>query len=335
MVVVRAQAPRPAPRRQPVARIPRGPGANSVMAFVNPFSAMRGKKWTDANSAMSVSYRSRSVGTIGSNSDGTLRAIHFRPRLNDGVFAAPVYTAGPPTVFPLTGTGTASDVSDYAAIDGGFSDYRIVAWGVRITSVGKPLDASGWLTISTIPTGGAIVGAPSVIVPRKDVIPIQNGLDVVWFGQPTDIGACEYRFVNDTGIDTINDWSSVTIFAEGCSTDVVLRYELVFDLELLPKFNEITSRLATEAAPYNQSILSSVFDTFRNLTTLSGVNEGQLRSSAFGLMGQAARSAGAGFSDGMYRVGQGMATTAATYAATRASDAIRGPNRGRAQLTWV
>lgn len=263
------------------------------------------------------------MGSLGANSDGTLRWIHFRGRLKSCIYGAPVYTAGPPTVFPITSIGTAFDVADYSQM-ASFSDYRIISWGVRITSVGKALDSQGWLTIVTGATGGAADLDPNSLTITKDVIPIQNGMDVVWFGKPNDQGALQYRTLNSVEVFDTNDWTSCTIFAQGCSTDVVLRYELVFDVEFLPILGTVMTRVATDAAPYNIAALSNAFNAFHGTHVESGVGESALRESKFH---NASPSANApmvsGFTDGMYSIARGLTASAAGYVAANTLRAVQ------------
>lgn len=249
--------------------------------FINPWSTREAKKIPDADSSMSFTIRLRTVGTVGSNAGtttaGTLRQETFFVNPNLAYYPAPVYTDnGGEDEFPMTSLGASSSMTGYTELAAASEAYRVAAAGVRFTTVGKPLDCSGWMTLITNSNASSspakTATAPDDYSTRKTVVPVQNGLQVVWLAQPNDNDAWTYRDINSSSHDPFG-WTSLSVFVEGTTSDTVIRFEYVMDLECLPKTSSLFTRLATEAAAYNVNLMQAMANRFRSVDPVAMLDQ--------------------------------------------------------------
>jgi hypothetical protein len=296
-VVRRRRAPR-VPRPIPVRN-------NSILEFINPFSDHKGKKWPDESAIPTVSFRLRQFGVFPSGAGDTVRSILIASRINDMLYVNPTYTGT--DTYPITDWGTAADPSSYNELNTNFDSYRICSWGVKIYSVGKPLDASGYLTILTNaqqPTT-TVGNSPTTFALKKDVFPVQNQMEVRWVGVPVDNKAREFYATTTSQ----TNWTYPTIFVNGTTADTVLRYEIVMDLELIPESGTFTERVATPAASYNTGLLQKIENAYASIRGAYGNIDGG-SSYIHSFAEQAARGAG-------QMLGQGFAAAGAMAMANR------------------
>jgi hypothetical protein len=224
-----------------------------------PFGARPLIRWPDGTSLRTVPMRVSWRVTLGSNSDGTLRAVQLLPRLAAPVYNGPVWTSGTPSAFPVTGWGTASGYTAYSTLETNFDRYRIACWGVEVRSVGRQDAQAGVLTVLTGTDDQAgILASPDDFAFHRDSFPVKAGVVCRWVSAPLGSDAHTFYQLDSTSSPQMYNWTYPVLFASGCSTDVVLEAEIIMQVEMLPKERTITAmlldrghleRIATAAGP--------------------------------------------------------------------------------------
>jgi hypothetical protein len=233
--------------------------------------------------------RIRDTGTINANSDGTRRAIRFIPRIYSSIYHSPTYTAGTPTTFPLTSWGSAASWAFYTFNAAYLERYRINSFGVRIFTTSSTQTNSGLLTLATT-ASDTVTSGYSPVGDQLSKLEISCGgqLDVSWTSKPIDNSAHEFVHFNASAQEDTFDWEGLLVFCVGTTSDTVLQYEAVMDIEVLPIPDTIASRYTVDPVP-NNSALANKLDNFYN--GLSGFATGVNRAAS--VVGQVANAASA------------------------------------------
>lgn len=269
-----------------------GPRGNSggdrfLANYMNPWSEVKGKKVPDSDASRSISLRARSYSTIPKTSGSTVAAIKFIPRLDQMTFSGPTFTGTTPDFsFPITDWGSGSNITNYSSYTANFDRWRIVTWGIRITSIGPALNTQGIMTISASTDDDGIGPySPGAFALRKDIYAIQPGLDIVWVSRPLHNRAREYFAVNATTRAESYNWEYPCVFLEGLDTDdnTVLRYEVRMDLEFTPRSSTVMEQMASQAALENLPLLQRLNNAFNRMA--GAYNSPDFRDSMFILKG--------------------------------------------------
>jgi hypothetical protein len=209
-----------------------------------PFGARPLIRWPDGTSLRTVPMRVTWRVTLGSNSDGTQRAVQLLPRLAAPIYKGPVWSPGPPTQFPITSWGTGSGYTAYSTLESNFDRFRIACWGVEVRSVGRQDAQAGVLTVLTGTDDQAgVLASPDDFAFHSDSFPVKPGVVCRWVSAPLGSDAHTFYPVDSTSSPMMYNWTYPVMFATGCSTDVVLEAEIVMQVEMLPKERTITAML--------------------------------------------------------------------------------------------
>jgi hypothetical protein len=238
-----------------------------VTNFVNPWSSQVGKQWP-VSAVKCVPIRLREIFKLGGNSDGTLRALLMLPRINLGIYATPVYTAGTPTVFPLTGWGSANSWTDYGANVGILARYRINSFGVRVYSTSSLVNTAGSLTLATTSSDVITDGySPNQNFSSKMVQGITGGIDISVVSKPIDNSAHEFKTWGATAQEISYDWEKIFVFMEGTTTDTDITVEAVMDIEAIPLAQTVVARMTQPPVPNNPGLAARIDNASRSVNS--------------------------------------------------------------------
>lgn len=248
---------------------------NELQGLTNPFSAhARGSKLPDSDSSRSVAItlvERRGVGTLASGKF----AVRVTGTLKDSVGFATAISGQTATTF-----GAMEEVSDMAAFEAQFQNYRIVSWGVKAFTSLAPLDQKGIFTMFTIPPAGVSTGAidgfnaGSSLYEEVRNFPITD-TTVQWISKPVGIEHREYKSVFDT-----QEWDDLVIFGQGLPvSQTVMFLEIYYNLECTVKFGEMSGAAATAAADFKPHMLAGMGHVAKHL---AGTKTGQEIKSSIG-----------------------------------------------------
>jgi len=247
--------------------------------YVNPFSPMI-HKVPDEFSGKSSSIRIRQAFSLVPDATYGTAALLLKPRLKSGLYVAPTISASG----TITSWGSSSDNTDYTSTDASFDRYRIVSWGVRITSVGSVTNSQGLLTVQTHTNDS---GAPSVpfqataSAMRRDTYPVNQNLDVAWVSEPLHNRAREFVPVATTAQEFSYNFTYPAIWVTGSTATNSINVEMFMNLELLGLSGTVGERLGTAAAPENNGFLHVVRQVYQGMGSTFNVLGHDLRNSSF------------------------------------------------------
>lgn len=256
----------------------------NASALGDPFSPnARGSKIPDSNSARSVPMSLRSRHTIGVDGSGNAGS-YITPGLAD-------HSCGPSAIssnsMDIAAKVTASDISDFAAINGGAEQYRIVSWGVRVYPLANPTEQKGEITVVTLPDEsdkyyGANIAFSGSLFEEIQRYPLA-GADVHWISKPKGTGWQTYTAV----ADSFPAYDNVLIAVSGATPTTVLVVESFFNIEAQPSLLSISNLVSTPAADHHPTALAAGVNVHNKHRGSHNQSTQSLSSKLFGFLGNA------------------------------------------------
>lgn len=221
---------------------------NTVVGLTNPFSEQaRGQKLPDDDSANSFTAQIRLYYTQTSNASSQ-GFVQVRPDPMNANLASFGVAAG-----ALNTVATNTINPDAAAYINSAAEYRIVSFGVRVYNILPALTTQGTVRLITMnrsAQNGDVI--TSNLFSEIQEFPLY-GLDVHWVSKPIGV---EYKsYINDV---SNHSWQMMGVFLDGvpASTEV-LRLEVVYNIEAIPRFGSIPASISTPGLPSNPQQLAA------------------------------------------------------------------------------
>lgn len=221
-------------------------------AMVDPWCEQaRGSKIPDDDSTPSVALSQKFQATVNSDASGRAGAV-FKPNPTSNT----VYGAATLNGSSILTWGAGFTDPSAATISAAAGEYRIVSWGVRCYSSLAPTNQSGtlrFITAGTDVSTGAAFTVTGSFFERVEDYPVAN-CDVHWVSRPVGTGWKEY-----TSIGTNAYYEQLVVYATGlpASATACLQFEIVFNLELQAKPNDLAAALATAALVSRPHVLQA------------------------------------------------------------------------------
>lgn len=220
-----------------------------VTAMANPFSAAaRGSKVPDSDSSRSIAVTVRDRFTLTSDAGGHV-GCEVRPTITN-MFRLSATAAST----EITTWGSLVSAVDKAAIDGSFSQYRIVSWGIRVIPVNAVMEQKGSMRVITSPAAAA--PAPFVTSGglHEDIQTFPNyGSDVHWISKPKGNAHLDYVDITATC-----SWDRVIVHIVNQEpSKAVAEVEVIMNIECQVDLNSIVASAATPAADHKPHVLTA------------------------------------------------------------------------------
>jgi len=282
---------KPKPKRKRKGKVQRKRAAPPIVwANANPFDIKaKGAKWLDDSTTDSTTYVAKTLLTPNGDSSFGCTVTVFRSS------PAGAYVYGTPAsattcTFPGGYSGIQS-VTNASTLQGYFSAYRCVGFGVRLTTRLNFNSAalSGNVHVCVVPdvfgndsTSWQYPTAVSVMenLPSYTKFSVTSLIENprVITAQYTSAEATEYRALAAQDFDTsvvtnartVEGWNVIMVFYEGSSASIgasPIDFEYISHLEVLPKVLGTTSSLpvATSPSPHMPMVQAAVNNTVQNL----------------------------------------------------------------------
>lgn len=252
-----------------------------TIALSNPFSEHAvGAKLPDENSTKSVSVTINDTFTMNTDANGRADA-RISPNVGAGTFdhAATSGSTG------VTSWAAAVALTDIAAYQAAFDSYRIVGWGLKVTSLLAPTNQKGYFRVITMPedNNGGVYITNGGLHEEIKVFP-GSEMDIHWISKSHGAEFKDYVPFDGT-VTPAWDFCHVRYQGGPASTTDAVLVQVVFHLECQIELGSVTSTMATPAAPHKPHVMSAAANT---LAKHGGAHAG---STFGGLISRFAKSA--------------------------------------------
>lgn len=247
----------------------------------NPWTLTPGKI-ADEYQGMTTALKIKGSYNLVTNDKG-LGACAVQPNLNNMFLHAGAALGQTTSVDWVTTTGLNWNVfasNDLGNLDGSYTSYRIVSYGVSVSYVGGETDAKGEITVCHS-QGGTSATYETVLANIREV-PCAVIQPITYITKPVMVAVHNYDRPSFKPV--LQDFQTVcptTLIAVigGPVSQALLKVDIQFNLELVPKINSLHAHLAS-SSPSSSNEISRV----RRLAAarVSTTGPGGLRSSMTG-----------------------------------------------------
>lgn len=260
----RGQQPAQQAKARPKTAISRGvpiprQHMDTVIGIVNPFSPQaKGSKYPDESSAKTLPYQRHQRFTVSSSAGGNGGCV-LLPNYNYEFLVLPASVTSSQITLPTT----------VAAVSGQIDadSYRIVSWGIKISSICAPLTVAGMTHIRGFTAANGlnlvIVDGTTYNASFTTDVATHSVDGLVVIGQVADMDSTMFLQTNadfqagrtltaPTQAWVRNGWNAVSVMFTGApASTVILAIELVVNYELMFKDDDSLALLTTTSPAFD------------------------------------------------------------------------------------
>jgi hypothetical protein len=251
-----------------------------VAGLVDPFHpSSKDKKIHDANGSKTFTFSSIGRFGIPTGASGNGYAEFYPALASNSAILQGNTNIGSNGLIPASPNFTVSNLPEYTDLAATTARWRIVSWGLRITSLENALDAKGQIMIREVTEENQSQNDDVFAYTEEyTTLPITHNMDYVVI--PNHLADSYTRFMppgvpyatmlSDNALEPGYKAIGITIIGatagDGTATSPsLINVEVVYNLELLPLVGTFGVRISTDPAPHDYTVIQAAHNTRASL----------------------------------------------------------------------